>query len=132
MDEEVNPAAPMTLGSALRQAHERLGLSLRDLEAITVVSRLMLHRLEHDQVEQPNPAVLQQLADTLELNSDDLFAFVSYRPSTQLPSLAPYLRAKYQLPPDALAEAQAALQGILARYDPDPTHDPPGRENTGR
>jgi transcriptional regulator with XRE-family HTH domain len=132
MDEPINPTEPMTLGSSLRQARERLGLSLRDLETITGVSRPMLHRLEHDQVDQPNPTVLQQLADTLELNGDDLFALAGYRPSTQLPSLAPYLRAKYQLPPDALAEAQAALQRILTRYDQEPQHDPPGRTETGK
>lgn len=118
---------PMTLGSCIRQARERLRLSLRDLQAITHISRPMLHRLERDQVEQPNPRLLHQLGETLELNSDDLFALAGYQPSTQLPSLAPYLRAKYQLPPSAVAEAQAALHDILARYDQDQQHDVTGR-----
>lgn len=125
MDEHTPTPEPLTIGSSLRQARTRMGLSLRDLEAMTHISRPMLHRLERDQIDQPNPRVLHQLAETLELNSDDLFALAGYQPSTKLPSLAPYLRAKYQLPPAAVAEAQVALQGILARYDQEQTADTP-------
>src|SRR5690242_11467023 len=77
----------------------------------------MLNRFEHDQLEHPSPTVLQQVAEALELDSHDLFAFVGYHPSDNLPGLAPYLRAKYQLPPAALAEASKALRDILAKYD---------------
>lgn len=94
MDEHTPPPEPLTVGSSLRQARTRMGLSLRDLEAITHISRPMLNRLERDRIAQPNPRLLHRLAETLELNSDDLFALAGYRPSAQLPSLAPYLRAK--------------------------------------
>lgn len=116
MDEPAAPV-PVTLGTCVRQARERAGLTLRNLEAITGVARNTLHRLERDQLDNPNPTTLRRLADALEVNSDDLFAFVGYRPSANLPSLAPYLRAKYQLPPDAVAEANEALRGILEKYD---------------
>jgi transcriptional regulator with XRE-family HTH domain len=108
---------PGTLGACVQQARERAGLSLRNLEAITGISRPMLNRLEHDQIDNPNPNILHRLAEALELDSDDLFAFVGYQPSSKLPSLAPYLRAKYDLPPDALAEANDVLQDILEKYD---------------
>lgn len=116
-DDEDSVRAPATLGVCVRQARERAGLTLRHLEAITGISRPTLNRLELDQVENPSPSLLHRLAEALELNSDDLFAFVGYRPSTTLPSLAPYLRAKYQLPPNAVAEAHEALQGIMEKYD---------------
>ncbi len=109
--------APETLGVYIQQARERAGLSLRNLEAITGISRPMLNRLEHDQIDNPSPDVLLRLAEALELDSDDLFAFVGYRPSAKLPSLAPYLRSKYQLPPHAIAEASDALRDILDKYD---------------
>lgn len=109
--------APETLGVYIQQARERAGLSLRNLEAITGISRPMLNRLEHDQIDNPGPDVLLRLAEALELDSDDLFAFVGYRPSAKLPSLAPYLRTKYQLPPNAIAEASNALRDILDKYD---------------
>ncbi len=110
---------PNTLGAVVRQAREHAGLSLRNLEAIVGVSRQLLLRLEHDQLDNPSPALLQRLAEALELDSDDLFAFVGYRPSEKLPSLTPYLRAKYRLPPEALAEASEALRDILDKYDRD-------------
>lgn len=116
------PEPAPTVGETLKQARERLGLSLRNLEAITGISRPTLNRLELDQVESPNPAHLQTLADALELNSSDLFALVGYRPDTTLPSLTPYLRAKYRLPPDAIAEAHEAVRRILERYDQTPAH----------
>lgn len=111
------PAAPTTLGAAVRLARARAGLSLRHLEAITGISRPMLHRLERNQMDEPSPALLQRLADALEIDSSDLFAFIGYQPSNTLPSLMPYLRAKYHLPPDAAAEAHAALDRIVAKYD---------------
>ena len=129
MDEPTAPA-PVTLGTLVRHARERAGLSLRHLEAITSVPRNTLHRLERDQLDTPSPVTLQRLADALELNRDDLFAFVGYRPSATLPSLAPYLRAKYQLPPDAAAEAHEALQGILERYDRTPAAERPQNTKT--
>lgn len=111
--------APSTLGTTIRQARERAGFSLRNLEAIVGVSRQWLNRLEHDDLDNPNPTILHRLAEALELDSDDLFAFVGYRPSDKLPSLTPYLRAKYRLPPAALAEASEAFKDILDKYDRD-------------
>lgn len=122
MTDQLTPT-PNTLGAFVRQARERAGFSLRNLEAIVGVSRQLLLRLEHDQLDNPSPALLHLLAQALELDSDDLFAFVGYRPSEKLPSLTPYLRAKYQLPPKALAEANEALRDILDKYDREHTTD---------
>lgn len=110
---------PNTLGTTIRQARERAGLSLRNLEAIVGVSRQLLLRLEHDEVDNPSPELLQQLAEALELDSDDLFAFVGYKLSEKLPNLTLYLRAKYQLSPAALTEANEALRDILDKYERD-------------
>lgn len=115
---DVNGAQmPKTLGELIHQARERAGLSLRNLEAITGISRTMLHRLELNQVDDPSADTLLRLADALELNSDDLFILMGHQPSTDLPSLTPYLRSKYRLPPSGLAEASQALRGILEKYD---------------
>ena len=110
-------AGSATLGTLLQHARKRLGLTLRNLEDITGISRPKLNRLELGQIEHPSPTVLQRLAEVLELDSDDLYAAAGYRSSKKLPSLTPYLRTKYHLPPDALAEANAALRDILDKYD---------------
>jgi transcriptional regulator with XRE-family HTH domain len=108
---------PATLGELVRHARERAGLSLRNLEAITGISRTMLHRLELDQLENPSADTLLRLADALELNSDDLFILLGHEPRTDLPSLTPYLRAKYRLPPHVLAEACQALHRVFEKYE---------------
>lgn len=108
---------PVTLGTFVCQARERAGLSLRNLEAITGIPRMKLNRLERDLKIENNADVLQRVAEALELDSDDLFALAGYRPSEKLPSLTPYLRARYHLPPKALAAASEALRDILDKYD---------------
>ena len=108
---------PETLGQLIRQARVRAGLSLRNLEAITGIPRATLNRLERNQANNPSADTLLRLADALELNSDDLFILIGHQPSTDLPSLTPYLRSKYRLPPMALAEASQALREILEKYE---------------
>jgi transcriptional regulator with XRE-family HTH domain len=117
----IEPTAqtPASLGAILRQARARAGLSLRNLEAITGIARAKLNRLEHDQHVENETEVLQRLAEALEINSDALFALAHDRPSETLPSLTPYLRAKYHLPPEALTAASEALRDILDKYDQD-------------
>src|ERR1700690_764322 len=114
--DETQSSAPVTLGGFVSHARERAGLSLRNLEQITGIARTTLNRLELDQLDNPNPNMLHRLANALEPDRNALFAFVGYRPSQKLPSLAPYLRAKYHLPASALAEANEAITEILERY----------------
>ena len=116
MDENQS-SVPVTLGGYVKRARERAGFSLRNLEQITDIPKSTLNRLELGQLDNPAPDILHRIAEALELDSEDLFAFVGYRPSKKLPSLAPYLRAKYDLPPDALQRANAAITEILDAYD---------------
>jgi transcriptional regulator with XRE-family HTH domain len=121
MDEDDQVAT--SLGVYVRQARERAGLSLRNLEQITGITRAMLSRLENDRIERPDPEVLHKLVQALELDSRDVFAFVGYEPGEDLPSLAPYLRARYShLPPEAIAEASRRLQELLDEYDSEERH----------
>jgi transcriptional regulator with XRE-family HTH domain len=111
---------PTTLGGYLRLAREHHQLTLRNVEQITGVPRNSLSQLENDRTERPDPAVLHKLADAYQVDVTDLFAFIGVTPTTTLPSLAPYLRARYgYLPPDAIAEANRRLQALLNEYDGD-------------
>ena len=116
MSEDKQAAA--TLGEFIRQAREDALLSLRNLEQITGIPRNTLSRLENDSIERPDPQMLHKLADALQLNVRDLFALAGYEAGDKLPSLAPYLRARYShLPPEAIAEAGRRLQDLLDEYD---------------
>lgn len=108
---------PVTLGAYIRAARERANFSLRNIEQITGIARNTLHRLEMDEIDKPDARALGALADALEINASDLFALLGITPSRELPSLTPYLRAKYKLPPEAAAEADKRIQEILDRYD---------------
>lgn len=108
--------AKQTLGQVLDAARQHAGYSLRQLETITGIHRSSIDRLLKDEVDEPTPDNLIWLADALELNAADLFVLAGLPIPTELPSLEPYLRTKYDLPPEALAEAQASIRDIVARY----------------
>ncbi|MBV9857243.1 MAG: helix-turn-helix domain-containing protein [Streptosporangiaceae bacterium] len=108
---------PVTLGAYIRAGRERANFSLRNVEQVTGIPRNTLHRLEVDEIDKPDARMLGTLANALELKVADLLAFIGMTPSQELPSLAPYLRAKYKLPPDAAAEADTRIREILDRYD---------------
>lgn len=109
--------ASETLGEWLKAARERAGFGTYHLSKISGVNRSAIVRLEADEVEEPLPDYLVKLANALELNVADAFIKARLPIPTELPSLEPYLRTKYNLPPEALAEAEKSLAQILARYD---------------
>jgi transcriptional regulator with XRE-family HTH domain len=115
----MKPSDKLTLGQTLQAVRERAKLSTRQLSTISGVERSAIVRLEADKVDEPLPDNLVRLADALELNATDLFVKAGLPIPQELPSLAPYLRTKYDLPPEALAEAQKSLELILAKYDKD-------------
>jgi len=114
---EFMDSSDMTLGEYLRVARERAGFGTRHLATISGVERSAIVRLEADEMAKPVPDYLVRLADALELNAADLFLLAGLPIPQELPSLAPYLRTKYQLPPDAVAEAEQGIRAILAKYD---------------
>jgi len=111
--------ASETLGQWLRAARERAGFGTYHLSKISGVSRSAIVRLEADEVDEPLPDHLVKLTDALELNATDAFLKAGLPIPTELPSLEPYLRTKYDLPPEALAEARKSLEQILEKYDKD-------------
>jgi len=54
-------------------------------------------RLENDAFRSPSPEKLRKVAEVLDLNQGDVFALAGYHRPADLPSFAPYLRAKYQM-----------------------------------
>lgn len=111
------PSRAMTLGQYLEQGRHDAGLSLRRLAAASGVHMSAIRRLLNDEVESPSAEHLQQLARALELNEEDVLAFIGVTPPHGLPSVAPYLRAKYQLDGDALTEAVEQLSSIIDKYN---------------
>lgn len=61
-------------------------------------------RLERGEIDAPNPNLLERVGVALELEPEDLF--VAYPAPERLPNMAPYLRAKFGMSDEAVAEAE--------------------------
>src|SRR6202022_927934 len=84
-----------TLGDLLRSRREAAGLSLTQMAAKLGISRPYLSRLERGQYSNPSSKILIQLSKGLSIRTEDLYAMTGCLLPTELPSFAPYLRAKH-------------------------------------
>jgi transcriptional regulator with XRE-family HTH domain len=107
----------LSLGQYLEQAREEAGISLRQLVAATGIPQTTINRLLKDEVEKPNPEHLTRLADALERNASDLFMVAGLPIPQGMPSIDALLRAEYDLPEEAVAEAKRNIQAIVEKYD---------------
>ena len=81
------------LAVLVRDRRLQLGLSLRQLETLSGVSRGRISQVESGQ-RRPGIRVLHQLAGPLRLNLAEL-SLAAGLPAPELPSIQPYLRAAY-------------------------------------
>ncbi|UJH70456.1 XRE family transcriptional regulator [Ornithinimicrobium sp. INDO-MA30-4] len=91
-----NTPPKTSFGHLIRAAREAAGLSLRDVAAEADVSKSMLGKLEQDEIQSPNPRLLEALAPTLGIELIDLYSAAGYVPAKGLPNFSPYLRSKYR------------------------------------
>lgn len=112
-----NKSKHLSLGQYLEQAREDNGVSLRQLVAATGIPQTTINRLLKDEVEKPNPEHLTRLADALELNASDVFVVAGLPIPQGMPSIEALLRAEYDLPDEAVAEAKRNIQAIAEKYD---------------
>lgn len=87
-------------------------MSTRKLSAHAGVNDVTIVRIERGEFAAPRPDKLSRLADALNLRLADIFAMADYVAPSELPTLAPYLQAKYPELPD---EAVAAIGRYAAR-----------------
>jgi transcriptional regulator with XRE-family HTH domain len=103
---------PPTLGAYLRAARLEVELSIRQLAHAAGINHSYLVKLETDQNDNPSAAVLQRLADVLQIDASDLLSFIGVEPSSTLPSPRVYFRRKF-----GLSDAEAArLSRLIADY----------------
>lgn len=125
-------ASDMTLGRYLEAARQEAGHSLRQLAEAADVQLTVVARLMRDEVKKPTPAVLMRLATVLELRTSDLFLMAGLPIPTELPSVEALLRAEYDLPEDAVAEAKHQIEAIVARYKATPDNREEGNHGTNK
>jgi transcriptional regulator with XRE-family HTH domain len=64
----------------------------------------------------PQPDTLKAIARVLEIPISDLFVTADWLPADELPTLKPYLRAKYDLDERAIADIEAYAQQRAQRH----------------
>lgn len=101
-----------SFGEALHGRRLHQGLSLNALAARSGLDKSVISRLESGAIAHPSISVLRRLAPALQLTETELFGLLGASSRDRLPSLQPYLRAKYDLPDQAIADITA----YLARY----------------
>jgi len=104
------------LAATVRRLRTKRGLSIRGLAAAAEVDFGWLAKLERDPGVSPGPRVLRSLAQALEIEAAELFLAAGIEDEESLPKLAPYLRAKYDLPDDAVAQLEAHFQLLNERH----------------
>lgn len=103
------------LAEYLRSARTERGWSLRQLGAQADVDYTWIGHLEKGDFEVPDPRNLARVAYALGLNIADIYMEAGYPAQPALPSVRPYLRAKYGMPEEAAAEVERYINIINAR-----------------
>lgn len=105
------------LAKLLRERRLELQLSARELARRIGIDNATVVLLEQGKIAQPRVETIRALARGLELPLADIYAAANWLPESALPSLRPYMRAKYtDLPDEALAEVQAFVEELSKKY----------------
>ncbi len=105
----------MTAGEMVREARQRKELSIARVAGLADVDPRWLSRFEQGVYRNPDPRHMHRLAEVLDLEPIALLTAADYVEG--LPGFGPYLRTKYELPPEAIAQLEAHFDLISERYD---------------
>lgn len=112
----MNETQRVQLGQYVQQQRQALGLSIRGLAATAGLDASGLSRLERGRMGDPSLSYLHKLSRGLQVDPTDLYLIAGYTEGHELPGFAPYLRAKYELPPEAVEQLSAYFDFINAKY----------------
>jgi transcriptional regulator with XRE-family HTH domain len=105
------------LASLLLARRESLNLSAREVARRAGVDVGVVIRLERADNPRPRLENLKAIGEVLGIPAADLYAAADALPVGQLPSLRPYMRAKYRdLSDEALAEVEAFIDELTAKH----------------
>jgi len=113
----MTPEQTVQLISLLSKKRSETGLSVNEVARRADVDPATVWRIEQGMIPTPKAESLLAIGRVLGIPSVDLFAIVGWIPSDELPTIGPYLHAKYhQLPPEALQEIEAQFEAVAGKY----------------
>lgn len=104
------------LGRLVKKHRQAKGLSLRAAAEQIGYDHSYLGRIEAGDYESPAPKLLKKLASVLGIPIEDLYALAGYQVEDRLPDFAPYLRAKFDLPDEAVDRLDEYFQMLKEKY----------------
>jgi transcriptional regulator with XRE-family HTH domain len=117
----LSPIQARQLGQLLRKRREERGLGIRGLAAASGVNISSITSLERGDILAPQPDTLKALAAALNLSVSDLFTVAGWLPAEELPTLKPYLRAKYrELDEAAIADLERYAEALARKHGSGP------------
>jgi transcriptional regulator with XRE-family HTH domain len=108
--------AESEIGSFIQKRRQRLGLGLRTVATEAHVDHSWLSKVERGIYNSPDPHLLQRVARVLGIDAADIFIEAGYADNIGLPGFAPYLRAKYALPPQAIEQLEAHFELLNEKH----------------
>lgn len=106
-----------TLGEYVRARRLSLRLGYQDVADRSGLHYSYWNKLENGHYGQPAPKYLRIIAKTLKAPLEDLMALAGYDNPERLPAFTPYLRAKFELPPEAIADMERYFDLLRSHYD---------------
>jgi transcriptional regulator with XRE-family HTH domain len=105
------------LGIFVGGRRRQLGLSMRQLAREIGTNISTISALEAGTSLSPQPDTLKAIARVLDLSVSDLYVLTDWLPADELPTLKPYLRAKYRdLDERAIADIEAYANQRAQRH----------------
>ena len=103
-----------SVGEMIRDRRIAMALSIGQAAAAAHVDPRWISRLERGMYQNPDARSLNRIAKVLDLETSDLFVAAHF--SDGLPSLVPYLRSRYDLPPEAVRQLKAHFDLLEQKY----------------
>lgn len=106
----MSPQYRTILARTIKRHRKAAGMSKYALAMETGIPQSTILRLEAGKIEAPDPDKIERIAKVLKIESEELFA--AYPAPERLPDMAPYLRAKFGMSDEAVAEAEQFFSGL--------------------
>lgn len=104
------------LGQYIQRQRLAKGWSIRGLASAAAVDASGLAKLEKGRFQASDPVYLGKLARALGVAPSELYLAAGFAGADQLPGFAPYLRAKYDLPEEAVEQLAAFFDFVNAKH----------------
>lgn len=105
------------LADVIRDKRQTLGISGSELARRAGIDKGLLTLLDQKKIAQPKADTIRALATALDIPLADLYAAINWLPEGSLPSLKPYMRAKYDdLPDEAVEQVERYVERLSRKY----------------